>query len=511
MKDGRFLDERSEQRVTNISEAEWGAGAFGVFMKWLLRDLQGFSILCTAAAMAAMLAGCAATAGQRSSSLTPTADADVPAASVPAQIYPSTYEPPQAATVALVGATVLDGTGRQLEAATVVMRDGRIASVGVDVQIPADAHKIDATGLWVTPGIIDIHSHLGLAPSPITPANNDSNEFSDPNTAEVMAEHSIWPQDPAFARALSGGVTTLQILPGSTNLFGGRSVVLKNVRARTVQEMKMPGAPYGFKMACGENPKHVYGARGRAPITRMASFALYRSAWIKAADYRRKRSEHEAGKGPAPVRDLELEALADVLSGDALLHVHCYRADEMAQMLDLAAEFGFRITSFQHALEAYKIPDLLTTANVCVATWFDTWGYKMESYDGVPENAAMVHAAGGCAIVHSDSDFIIQRLNQEAAKSMFAGRNAGLDITRGEAWRWISLNPARALGIDAEVGSLEPGKAADVVLWDGDPFSVYTRARKVWIDGVLRFDDEAAVAFERTDFELGQPGQGDMK
>ena len=297
-------------------------------------------------------------------------------------------------------------------------------------------------------------------------STSDGNEVTSPNTAEVWAEHSVWPHDPGFTRALAGGVTSLQILPGSANLFGGRSSILKNVPARTVQGMKFPGAPYGMKMACGENPKRVYKDRG--PATRMANFSHYRRAWIEATAYKKKWEDYwakvEAGgddaeKAEPPARDLQKETLAGVLNGDIRVNMHCYRGDEMVQILDMAKEFGYKITSFHHATEAYKIADVLAKEGVCAAVWSDWWGFKLEAYDSIRENAAFVHAQpGGCAIIHSDSDTGIQRLNQEAAKAMADGKRAGVAISEATAIAWITANPAKAMGIDDRTGTLESGK-----------------------------------------------------
>ncbi len=423
--------------------------------------------------------------------------------------FPSTYAPYPGETVVIAGATVLTGTGEQLEKAGVLIKGGRIAAVGPDLAVPEGAKVIDGSGKWVTPGIIDIHSHLGVYPSPGVRAHSDGNEATSPNTAFVWAEHSVWPQDPGFSRALAGGITSLHILPGSANLFGGRGVTLKNVSSRTVQGMKFPGAPYSLKMACGENPKRVYGSRGRSPGTRMGNIAKIREAWIGAADYKASWDAYEAkiAKGEeakAPKRNLTNETLKGVLDGDILVQMHCYRQDEMAIMLDVAREFDYQITAFHHAVEAYKIADLLKEAGTCSAVWADWWGFKMEAYDGVRENGALVHAAGACAIIHSDSDVGIQRLNQEAAKTMADGNRIGLGITRAHAIAWITANPAKALGIFEETGSLEAGKAGDVVLWSGDPFSVYAQAEKVFIDGALLYDRADPARSPRTDFEIGQ-------
>jgi len=418
--------------------------------------------------------------------------------------FASTYAPLPGEPVIIVDATVLTGSGERLDEADVFFEDGKIVDVGADLREPRRATPIDGRGKWVTPGIIDVHSHLGVYASPGVAAHSDGNEMTAPVTAEVWAEHSVWPQDPGFATALAGGVTSMQILPGSANLIGGRTVTVKNVPSRTMQGMKFPGAPYGLKMACGENPKRVYGeGRGIAPATRMGNVAGYRNAWIAAADYRRKRDASADGEGEAPLRDLSLETLAGVLDGEILVHTHCYRADEMAIMLDLAKEFDYRVTAFHHAVEAYKIADLLAEQDTCAAMWADWWGFKVEAFDAVRENVPLVDAAGACAIVHSDSEDGIQRLNQEAAKAMAAAQRAGMTVTREQAMRWLTINPARALGIDEQTGSLEAGKMADVVVWDGDPFSVYTRVEQVYVDGALVYDRNDPQRQPRSDFMLG--------
>jgi imidazolonepropionase-like amidohydrolase len=424
----------------------------------------------------------------------------------------------------ITGATLLTGTGERIDNGSVLLEDGKIAAVGsaAAITVPEGTATIDANGKWVTPGVIDIHSHLGDYPSPSNDSTSDGNEIVSPNTAYVWAEHSIWPQDSGFTRALAGGITSLQILPGSANLFGGRSSIIKNVPSRSVQGMKFPGAPYGLKMACGENPKRVYGDRG-GPDTRMGNMAGYRSAWIEAQGYKKKWDDYwdgyeewenddsdDRGDAPeAPARDLKLETLAGVLRGDIRVNMHCYRADEMVQVLDMAEEFGYKVTTFHHAIEAYKIADYLAENDVCAAVWADWWGFKLEAYDTVTENAALVHAQpGGCAVIHSDSAEGIQRLNQEAAKAMAAGRRIGIDIAPEVAISWITSNPAKAMGILDDTGTLEPGKMADVVIWNQNPFSVYAKAEKVYIDGALMFDRSDPAISPRMDFEIGQHDNG---
>ncbi|MCW9016616.1 MAG: amidohydrolase, partial [Kangiellaceae bacterium] len=339
-------------------------------------------------------------------------------------------------------------------------------------------------------------------------ANADGNEMTDPNTAQVWAEHAVWTQDPGFNLARAGGVTSLQILPGSANLFGGRGVTLKNIPSITMQGMKFPDAPHALKMACGENPKRVYGGKKRAPMTRMGNVAGYRKAWIEAAAYKAKwdkyyeAAENGEEKDP-PKRDLKLETLKEVLEGKVQIHNHCYRAEEMAIMIDVAKEFGYEISTFHHAVEAYKIADVLAENNICAAMWADWWGFKHEAYDSVKENVAMVEKAKGCAVVHSDSGIGIQHLNQEAAKAMAAGNKKGLSLKAKDAIKWITFNAAKSIGIEDKVGSLESGKMADLVIWNQNPFSVYAKAEKVYIDGALVFDlmDNSKNAV--SDFELG--------
>jgi imidazolonepropionase-like amidohydrolase len=419
--------------------------------------------------------------------------------------WASTYQPFESVPTLIRGGTVMTGAGEVMAGGQVLVVDGRIAAVGMNVQAPAGARIIDATGRYVTPGLIDTHSHLGVYASPGVDAHSDGNEMTDPVTAQVWAEHSIWPQDPGFPRALAGGVTTLHILPGSANLIGGRSVTVRNVPARTVQEMKFPGAPHGMKVACGENPKRVYGGRQRAPMTRMGNVAGYRAAFQRGADYRRRVDAWEQGgrRGEAPTRDLQLETLAGVLRGDILIQNHCYRADEMAIMLDVYREFGVRPRSFHHAVEAYKIADILAREDVSASIWADWWGFKMEALDATNANAAIVHRAGARAVIHSDDAMGIQRLNQEAAKALAAGREAGIQISDDEALRWITLNAAWTVGLQDEIGSLEQGKRGDVVIWSGHPFSVYSRVDQVLLDGALLFDRSDPARQYMTDFELG--------
>ena len=437
--------------------------------------------------------------------------------------YPSTYQRIAAAPVLIENATVLTGTGQRLDDADVLLQDGRVVAVGSGLQAPAGATRVDAAGKWVTPGIIDVHSHLGVYPSPGVSAHSDGNEMTGAVTSNVWAEHSVWPQDPGFAAALAGGITSLQVLPGSANLVGGRGVTLKNVPATTYQAMKFPGAPWGVKMACGENPKRVYGSKS-GPATRMGNVAGYRAAFIDASEYLRKNGGKKQDEEPKKKRwwsgngngadsekdtggkrDLKMDTLAGAINGDIQVHIHCYRADEMATMLDLAKEFGFKVAAFHHGVEAYKLADRLAAENVCGALWADWWGFKMEAFDGIQENIALVdRPANSCAIVHSDSGEGIQRLNQEAAKVMAHAKLAGMDIPPERAIRWLTQNAAKSLGILDQTGTLEPGKMGDVVVWNRNPFSVYAQAEQVYVDGARIYDRNDRNRQPVSDFMLGQ-------
>lgn len=474
-------------------------------------------VLTAAAAAAAFLTACAS-GGSTSVASGPEASegpsAAAPSTSTSGEVedllygtpngaWRSSYEPYRSRPTLIRGGIVMTAAGDEIEGGDVLMRDGRIEDVGRDLEAPEDAVVVDASDRWVTPGLVDTHSHLGVYPSPSVDAHSDGNEATDPTTPEVWAEHSVWPQDPGFVKALAGGVTTLQVLPGSANLVGGRGVTLKPIPARTVQDMMFPDAPMALKMACGENPKRVY--RNSGPSTRMGNVAGYREAFLAAREYRREWDAWIEGgrQGDPPDRDLGLESLAEVLRGHVLVHNHCYRADEMAQMIELGHEFGFKVRSFHHAVEAYKIRDLLAEERIAASMWVDWWGFKMEAYDGIPENIGLVSEAGAPAVLHTDSDLGIQIMNQDAARAMHAAREAGVEVDRNEALRWVTANPAWALDLDDRIGTLEPGKNADVVIWSDDPFSVYSRADRVYVDGALVYERTGDGAAPSTDFEVG--------
>lgn len=427
--------------------------------------------------------------------------------------YPSTYQPLSRTDTLIVGAVILDGAGKRIDNGEVLMRGGTILAVGQGLD-RSGATVIDAKGRWVTPGIIDVHTHNGTFSLPQTSLDlkaSDVAETSDPNVADTWIEHAVNVQDPSFAAALRAGVTTLQILPGSTPLFAGRSVVVKPVPATEISAMKFPGARQALKMSCGENAKSNFGEQGDAPNSRQGEVAIIREALLSAQTYRDEWRAYTKGKGKQPPkRDLKLDTLAAVLDGDIPVHMHCYRAADMAAMMGVAKEFGFRIAVFHHATEAYKISPQLKQAGTCVALWSDWWGFKMELQDAIRENAAMVDAAGGCVMMHSDSPVVGQRLPIEAAKAAAAGRRAGINLPPEHLIRWVTSTPAQALGLGDRVGTLAAGFNADLVLWSGDPFSIYSKPDQVFIDGALAYDRASPGRFPRSDFELGRAEVGEL-
>ena len=440
-----------------------------------------------------------------------TVDAAVKSTSFDRDPFESNYKPLASERTLIKSVNLYDGLGNEFSNFDVLFDNGIIEVIGKDI-VDGNATIIDAKGKWLTPGIIDIHSHMGVYPAPGVRTSSDGNEATSPITAEVWAEHSVWTQDPQFSLALKGGVTAFHVLPGSANLMGGRGATFKNIPRNTIHDMKFPGAPHSLKMACGENPKRVYGNRGSAPSTRMGNMAGYRKAWINASDYQRRKNEYTSKSDEAkelidpPKRNLELDTLAGVLDGEILVQNHCYRADEMAMMIEMSKEFDYKITAFHHAVEAYKIADLLADEGICGALWADWWGFKHEAYDMVPANIAIVDQARGgkgCAIVHSDDEVGIQHLNQEAAKALSAGLRAGYEISKARAIKWITSNPAKAAGILDQTGTIEIGKDADLVIWSKNPFSVYALAEYVFIDGAEAFVRGEKQTQPVTDFDLG--------
>jgi imidazolonepropionase-like amidohydrolase len=383
--------------------------------------------------------------------------------------------------VVIRNAVVMTVTHGNIKNGSIYIKDGKIAAVGENVDAPSSATVIDAGGKYVTPGIVDSHSHIAL--------DDDVNEATSPITPQMMMKDAFDYQDKAIYRALAGGVTTSLLLHGSANMIGGQAVVIKHKYGAGRDEMLFPNAPRSIKFASGENPKRVYGTREQLPSTRMGNFAVQREALVQAQDYMRewdaynekvKRSDKDA---TAPKRDLKLEALADVLRGKLMVQIHCYRADEFLTEIAMAHEFGYKIRAFHHALEAYKVPEKLAAENIGIATFSDWWGYKQEAWDAIPWNAVMSMRKGVRVAIKSDSEDYTRRLNQEAAKTMRYG-----GATEEEALKMITLNAAWIVGVDDRVGSIDVGKDGDLVIWDGYPLSSYGIPEKVLIDGDVYFD-----------------------
>jgi imidazolonepropionase-like amidohydrolase len=383
--------------------------------------------------------------------------------------------------VVIKNAIVMTVTHGNIANGSIYIKDGKIAAVGETVNAPASATVIDAGGRYLTPGIIDSHSHIAL--------DDDVNEATSPITPHMMMKDAFNYQDKAIYRALAGGVTTSLLLHGSANMIGGQAVVIKHKYGATRDEMLFPNAPRSIKFASGENPKRVYGSRDQLPSTRMGNFAVQRQALVEAQDYMRewdnyneriKRGDKDASP---PKRDLKLDALADVLRGKIMVQIHIYRSDEMLTEIAMAKEFGYKIRAFHHALEAYKVADQLAENNIAIATFADWWGYKQEAWDAIPWNATMSMRKGVRVAIKSDSEDYTRRLNQEAAKAMRYG-----SATEEEALKMITLNPAWIVGVDDRVGSIDVGKDADLVIWNGYPLSSYGVPEKVLIDGDVYFD-----------------------
>ncbi|HXE91843.1 MAG TPA: amidohydrolase family protein [Terriglobales bacterium] len=383
--------------------------------------------------------------------------------------------------IVIRNATLLTVTHGRIENGSVYIKDGKIVAFGARVDVPASATVIEAAGKFVTPGIIDAHSHSAL--------DDDVNEATSPVTPHMRMQDAFDYTDKAVYRSLAGGVTTSLSLHGSANMIGGQAIVFKHKYGLGRDQMLFAGAPRSIKFASGENPKRVYGALKQMPSTRMGNFAVQRQALAEARDYMHEWDQYEAkvAKGDAdakrPKRDLKLEALAEVLRGHFLVQIHCYRADEFLTEIAIAREFGYKIRAFHHALEAYKVPEEIAQEGIAIATFADWWGYKHEAWDAIPWNAVMAMRKGVRVAIKSDSNDFARRLNQEAGKIMRYG-----GATEDEALRMITLNPAWIIGVEDRVGSIDVGKDADLVIWDGYPLSSYGRPDKVFIDGDLYFD-----------------------
>jgi len=400
--------------------------------------------------------------------------------------------PPEASPVILIqNATILTVTHGTLEHGSILIKDGKIAEVGPAIKAPKDAKVIDAAGQFVMPGIIDCHSHIAVEGG----INEGSISVSSiANIAEVLDSDDI-----NIYRDLAGGVTTANILHGSANAIGGQTIVIKLRWGQPASKLPFEGALPGIKFALGENPKRsnfsLPGQPKRYPSTRMGVEETIRGAFTEARDYKNSWDVYNkrvaAGEKNLipPRRDLRLEPLVEVLEGKRYVHSHCYREDEILMLLRVAKEFGFKVRTFQHVLEGYKVADELAAAGVGASTFSDWWAYKVEAYEAIPYNAALMTRRGVVVSINSDDAEEATHLNQEAAKTIKYG-----GLTHDEALKLVTLNAAIQLGIDKRVGSIDVGKDADLVIYNHDPLSAYAVAQKTIVDGRVLFDRDKDIA-----------------
>jgi imidazolonepropionase-like amidohydrolase len=397
-----------------------------------------------------------------------------------------------AADVTLIkNGTILTITKGTIENGDVLIRDGKIADVGKGLTVPEGAKVIDATGLFVMPGIIDCHSHIAVAGS--------VNEGSVSVSSMVNIADVLNPEDIDIYRDLAGGVTAANVLHGSANSIGGQTEVIKLRWGKLAKDLPFEGALPGIKFALGENPKR--GGSSRYPATRMGVMDVMRESFSEALDYKKAWDEYNRRKAAGepnlipPRRDLKLEPLLEVLEGRRLVHIHCYRADEILQMIRVAEEFHFKVATFQHVLEGYKVADEIAKHGAGGSTFSDWWAYKMEAFEAIPYNAALMTERGVVVSINSDDASEATHLNQEAAKTMKWG-----GLSHDEALKLVTLNPAIQLHLADRVGSIETGKDADIAIYDKDPLSVYSVAQRVLIDGQVYFDRKQDIA-HRADLE----------
>jgi imidazolonepropionase-like amidohydrolase len=407
---------------------------------------------------------------------------------------PATPPKPIVNEVIIRGGTILTVTHGVIQNGSIHIKNGKIVAVGTNLAVPAGATVIDATNKFITPGLIDAHSHMAL-----------DNELTNPSVPHMMMIDAFDYQDKALYHALAGGVTSELLLHGSGDVIGGQAVVVKNKVGLSRDEMLFPNAPRSIKMASGENPKRVFGQRGQLPSTRMGNFEVLRAQLQEGREYMRDWDDYNAKvkngdkNARAPKRDLRLEALADILRGNLLVQIHCYRSDEMLTEMAIAKEFGYKVRAFHHALEAYKVAPQLSAEGVAIATWPDWWGFKNEGWDGIPWNAAINLKNGVRVALKSDSNDVVRRLNSEAAKVVRYG------VPEEEALKMITINPAWIIGVDDRVGSIDVGKDADIVIWNGPPLTSVALADKVLIDGDVFFD-RSLPGFGLTHYK-GTPGR----
>ena len=400
----------------------------------------------------------------------------------------------RAEVTVIKNATIMTEGAKGTMKGSILVRDGKIAEVGETVMVPAGATVIDAEGRWVIPGMIDCHVHIGV--------DGDMNEGSVSVSSMVNIKDVINPEDISLYHALAGGVTSANVLHGSANSIGGQTIVLKMRWGQDADGLIFEGAKPGIKFALGENPKRSGnpqpGANAplRYPATRMGVEDTIREAFNEAVAYKADWDKYDAavqaGQHPIPPRkDLKLEPLKEVLEGKRYVHAHCYRADEILMLIRIANDYGFKIRTFQHVMEGYKVAKEIAASGAGASTFSDWFGFKMEVFDAIPYNAAIMAKKGVVVSLNSDSENgeLTGRLNTEAAKAIKYG-----GMSREEALAMVTINPAKQLGVDNRVGSIEVGKDADMVIYDKDPLSEFSKVQQVLIDGHTYFDRDQDIS-----------------
>ncbi|MDT8408032.1 MAG: amidohydrolase family protein [Wenzhouxiangellaceae bacterium] len=397
-------------------------------------------------------------------------------------------ERPAQQTVVVRGATVWTATDQGiLDGADLLVRDGRIIEVGIDLDAPAGALEIDGAGMHVTPGIIDAHSHAAII--------GGVNEATDISTAQVRIEDVIDSESINIYRQLAGGVTTINLLHGSANAIGGQMAVIKMRWGASPEALIFEAATPGIKFALGENPKQSNwdNDEPRYPQSRPGVAQIITEKFQQAADYQRRLEQMPAGRRGRdvvpPRPDLEMQAIGEILDGVRKIHSHAYRADEMVMLINVAEQFGITIGTFQHVLEGYKLARRMAEHGAGASGFIDWWNFKHEASDAIPYNPALMAMAGVTVGLHSDNPELARRMNLEAAKAV---RYGGVD--EHDALKMLTAGPAAQLGVADRTGRLAAGLDADFVLWNGHPLSVYSRVEQTWVDGRRFFDRETDLA-----------------
>lgn len=382
--------------------------------------------------------------------------------------------------IALKGGTILTITNGTIKNGTIVIQKGKIASIGENIEIPSGIPVIDVTGKFIMPGIIDSHSHIALA---------DVNEATDPVTPQIWMWEALEPGSDSIRKTLAGGVTTVKTMHGSANVIGGVNVSMKLKYERPIEELIIPGVRQQLKMALGENPKRVYGERGRSPSTRMGSAYVARKAFIEAQEYKAKWDKYEkdlaAGKKDLtpPKKDLKMETLKMTLEKKLSVDCHTYRAEEIVWIINFCKEFDLDLLQISHCIDGYKVADVMAEAGVFYGGWVDSWGFKEEAYDGCPYGMQIMYDAGTKMVINSDSPVVGRYLFREAAKVL-----KYTDIPENEALKMITINAAESMELSDRIGSLEKGKDGDIAVFDKHPLDSTTKCLMTIIEGEVFFD-----------------------